>query len=223
MAEWSRGLRQRLRREGFRDRRGFTLVELAIVLVIIGIILGAVLKGQDLILNARAKQFITKVKAWEVAEWTYYDRKGRFAGDGDRNGVIGDDNETTVKDDLTTANFVNPPYEGSGNDTKNTINLGSYSFYVYVGYDNDNDTKNVIVVCKDENCTDTFEAGYITLVEALDMTVDGVADGEKGNLICVNGVESANSSSWTVKVGNANATSCDNATAAVYYFDSRRE
>ena len=38
-------------------QRGFTLVEIAIVLVLIGIILGAVLKGGDLIDNAKEKQF----------------------------------------------------------------------------------------------------------------------------------------------------------------------
>ena len=38
-----------------RNRRGFSLIEMAIVLVIIGIIIGAIIKGQDLMLNSRAK------------------------------------------------------------------------------------------------------------------------------------------------------------------------
>ncbi|HXF18719.1 MAG TPA: prepilin-type N-terminal cleavage/methylation domain-containing protein, partial [Burkholderiales bacterium] len=36
---------------------GFTLIEIAIVLVIIGLLLGGVLKGQELINNARVKSF----------------------------------------------------------------------------------------------------------------------------------------------------------------------
>lgn len=110
-----------------RDAKGFTLIELAIVLVIIGIILGAVLKGQDLIQGARAKKFVTAEKAWEVAQWTYMDRKGRFAGDSDKDGKIGDGN---VKTDLTGANFINPPYESG---PANTITMGSFTFYVFFG------------------------------------------------------------------------------------------
>nr|VFK22490.1 MAG: prepilin-type N-terminal cleavage/methylation domain-containing protein [Candidatus Kentron sp. LPFa] len=34
---------------------GFTLVEVAIVLVVIGLLLGGILKGQELIDNARAR------------------------------------------------------------------------------------------------------------------------------------------------------------------------
>ena len=64
-----------------RNQKGFTLIELSIVLVIIGIILGAVLKGQELINNSKAKRIQSDLKGIEAMIWTYYDRKGRFPGD----------------------------------------------------------------------------------------------------------------------------------------------
>lgn len=72
-----------------RNRKGFTLVELAIVLVIIGIILGAVLKGQDLIASSKAKRIQKDMQGFEAMIWTYVDRVGRFPGDCNSNGVIG--------------------------------------------------------------------------------------------------------------------------------------
>jgi prepilin-type N-terminal cleavage/methylation domain-containing protein len=61
--------------------RGFTLVELAIVLVIIGIILGAVLKGQEIIFNAKVKRLQSQIKEMVAALYTYYDKYGYFPGD----------------------------------------------------------------------------------------------------------------------------------------------
>jgi prepilin-type N-terminal cleavage/methylation domain-containing protein len=61
--------------------RGFTLVELAIVLVIIGIILGAVLKGQELIFNAKVKRLQSQIKELIAAFYTYYDKYGYYPGD----------------------------------------------------------------------------------------------------------------------------------------------
>ncbi len=58
---------------------GFTLIEMAIVLVVIGLIIGAVLKGQDLIANSRSKKFSTFLRQSETAQWAYFDRNGRFA------------------------------------------------------------------------------------------------------------------------------------------------
>lgn len=63
------------------NRRAFTLVELAIVLVIIGIILGAILKGQELINNAKMKRLYSQYKEVVAAVYTYYDRYGKFPGD----------------------------------------------------------------------------------------------------------------------------------------------
>ncbi|WP_456324474.1 prepilin-type N-terminal cleavage/methylation domain-containing protein [Desulfonauticus submarinus] len=63
------------------QNQGFTLVELAIVLVIIGIILGAVLKGQELIFNSKVKRLQNQVKEMQAAFYTYYDKYGVYPGD----------------------------------------------------------------------------------------------------------------------------------------------
>lgn len=64
-----------------RNNKGFTLVELAVVLVIIGIILGAVLKGGDLIDNAKEKQFKSEISTLTTAYYNYLDKYGRLPGD----------------------------------------------------------------------------------------------------------------------------------------------
>ncbi len=73
--------------EKIHNQRGFTLVEMAIVLVIIGLVLGAVIKGKDVINSARQKKFCTSfVKGWELAAISYYDRTGQLLADGEVNG-----------------------------------------------------------------------------------------------------------------------------------------
>jgi prepilin-type N-terminal cleavage/methylation domain-containing protein len=60
---------------------GFTLVEIAIVLVIIGLLLGGVLKGQELIENARIKSIVNDMKAVQAAHNGYLDRYRLLPGD----------------------------------------------------------------------------------------------------------------------------------------------
>ncbi len=64
-----------------KRERGFTLVELAIVLVIIGLILAGVMKGQELITNAKIKRTYNMQKEIAAAIYTYFDRYQYYPGD----------------------------------------------------------------------------------------------------------------------------------------------
>src|SRR5437899_11459702 len=82
---------------------GFTLVEIAIVLVIIGLLLGGILKGQEMITQAKIKNVINDFNGITVAITSYQDRYRALPADdnnatarwtrqapasGDGNGVI---------------------------------------------------------------------------------------------------------------------------------------
>lgn len=60
---------------------GFTLIELAIVLVIIGLLLGGVLKGQELINSAKAKNMANDFRNIQVQIYSYQDKFRALPGD----------------------------------------------------------------------------------------------------------------------------------------------
>ncbi|SHG71601.1 prepilin-type N-terminal cleavage/methylation domain-containing protein [Massilia sp. CF038] len=64
-----------------RKQSGFTLVEIAIVLVIIGLLLGGVLKGQEMIENARIKSVVGDMNGISAAYNSYFDRYHAIPGD----------------------------------------------------------------------------------------------------------------------------------------------
>lgn len=64
-----------------RNQSGFTLIEIAIVLVIIGLLLGGVLKGQELINSARVKNLATDFKNIPVFIYGYQDQFRSLPGD----------------------------------------------------------------------------------------------------------------------------------------------
>jgi prepilin-type N-terminal cleavage/methylation domain-containing protein len=68
---------------GVMDKRqsGFTLIEIAIVLVIIGLLLGGVLKGQELITSARVRNLISLQDGIKAAYFGFLDRYRALPGD----------------------------------------------------------------------------------------------------------------------------------------------
>ncbi len=89
-------------------QRGFTLIELSIVLVIIGLIAGAVLVGQELIRAAAVRATISQIDKYNTGVYTFREKygglpgdlnatsaalfglvaRGQYAGEGDGNGII---------------------------------------------------------------------------------------------------------------------------------------
>jgi prepilin-type N-terminal cleavage/methylation domain-containing protein len=60
---------------------GFTLVEIAIVLVIIGLLLGGILKGQELVQNARVRNVADQQSSIKAAYYAFQDRYRALPGD----------------------------------------------------------------------------------------------------------------------------------------------
>jgi prepilin-type N-terminal cleavage/methylation domain-containing protein len=90
--------------KNLQNQKGFTLVEIAIVLVIIGLLLGGVLKGQELITNSKVKSVTQDLEATSAAYYAYKDRTGSVPGDNTGDGIIDSDDQFWF--DLRTEGFV---------------------------------------------------------------------------------------------------------------------
>tara|TARA_B100001989_G_scaffold225404_1_gene180423 strand:+ start:3059 stop:3763 length:705 start_codon:yes stop_codon:yes gene_type:complete len=67
--------------DSIRNDEGFTLVELAVVMIIIGLLVGGILKGQEMIANTQVTSTVAQIKAVDAAVGTFRDMYDSFPGD----------------------------------------------------------------------------------------------------------------------------------------------
>lgn len=143
-----------------RGNHGFTLIEMAIVMVIVGLLLAAALKGNELITNARARNIITQQAEIRAAFYGFQDRYRALPGDypgaiasrnipniaadigGDGNGAISNAtaNEQTIAwAHLSQAGFLSASYHmtaptNAASETNTPRNV--YNAYLQLIQDN---------------------------------------------------------------------------------------
>jgi prepilin-type N-terminal cleavage/methylation domain-containing protein len=166
-----------------RNRKGFSLIEMAIVLVIIGLIIAAIIKGQDLMVNAKAKQLITAANSWKSSIYGYADRNGRFPGDiTNKNGVIGD----VAAEQAAGASAIDEIVPTMPSAPANPVVIGGQSFWFYIGNTPATTplggTRNCIVICKSKACTTLLSNDDVELLKTLDTALDGSADAGVGQV-----------------------------------------
>lgn len=111
---------------------GFTLVEMAIVLVVIGLILGGVFKGQALIDSARVRSLQSEVSGIRAAWYSFQERYRSIPGDfpnaptqidsaarpGNGNGRVDDGNErAAVWQQMALAGLISGKFDGAQQHT----------------------------------------------------------------------------------------------------------
>lgn len=196
------------------SRKGFSLIEIGIVMVVIGLIIAAVMKGKDVIKNAEVKEstqnFMSK---WVNAMDSIYDKQGyNFNGSSANRAIMGYTTSTKpIRCTDLTENNVTSTFEQAGiNVTQlvksNTNNLCTQTIsgeftqdsvvglnYAYITVDSQ--AKNSLV----------FSQVPTDVAKAFDKLIDGVIAGDKGRVMYVDGT-SATLSGNTEKASLTYAT-----------------
>jgi prepilin-type N-terminal cleavage/methylation domain-containing protein len=139
-----------------RKQAGFTLIEIAIVLVIIGLLLGGILQGQSLINSARVRNLISQIDGVKAAFYGFQDRYGALPGDftlattqisgttqnGNGNGQIealngsGINESVLVWEHLSHAGFITGTYTYNATQSSATTPTNPWNSYLQLIYDN---------------------------------------------------------------------------------------
>lgn len=134
-------------------RRGFTLLEMAIVLVVIGLLIGLVMRGIVLQRGAKVKRTASDIRNIHTAVVVYYERYNRYPGDTDNNGIINNDAQAWT--DLQNANIAYKKPSPYGTDyVFDSVSVGgSWKNRIKVAVNDANDRTEIDRILDDGNST----------------------------------------------------------------------
>ena len=95
---------------GVNNNKAFSLIELSIVLIIIGLLVAGITGGQSLIKSAKMRTITTEIRNYEQALNSFYLLKGYLPGDIKRTGKIG-----YLSGQIYDSNSFSAPYNSNGN------------------------------------------------------------------------------------------------------------
>ena len=185
-----------------RMKKGFSLIEIGIVMVVIGLIIAAVMKGKDVIKSAEVKEisqnFLSK---WVSSSGTYYDKLGyNFNGSSAYPQVYGSDAalgsaiakevlpqvcvDTSTKDQFKTDAGINLDklirtdssdvcFTNISGEFTDDKKVEQHYAYMKIAGDEGSLYRNIIV----------FNNVPIDVAKAFDKLVDSAVDGTKGKVI----------------------------------------
>jgi len=157
------------------NKKAFTLLEISIVLIVIGIIISAVMSGRDVISSSDSKQFYqTFARKYSTIIDGYYDRMGKELGDSNSDGYFDGV-------DLNISSVQNSGIDISKIISSNKTDLSTYQLNSQiVGY------TTVKVKLYSYNIDGKLENFIILsnipkdIAIAVDKYIDGISDGRSG-------------------------------------------
>lgn len=116
-------------RDGIKRQmqKGFTLIELAIVLVIAGIILTGVLKGTDAINKAKVERMVADIKGLQGTILEFQKRNNRLPGDCNNDGTIQFAAVPLTRTLLSSGSTAVPDNTAGNRNTSFTTTVGTVS------------------------------------------------------------------------------------------------
>jgi len=207
----------RLLKGKLEEQEGFTLIEMAIVLIIIGIIIGAVVKGKDVMKSAEQKRlYTTYVREWQMAYNNYYDRTGWILGDDNSANNTTRDGLAGIGGVLATAANLNLQLTRVGLTTPavgptNATNVRTYTdawgrqYSLTLQFNNNATFGNFVQITSPTGIP--FDLGM-----AWDKVIDGTRAGNTGDLLYIPSTGApTTAANWP-----GNATVTPPATSAIY-------